>query len=124
MSTNCTIAIQHNDGSVTGILVHWDGGLWHAGPILYHHYSTEEKVRELLALGHLSSIDVDIDSSVAYGRDRGESNQQAIHSASWIEFLSKYEREYNYIFDDNEWIVKFSGSYYSELESELKRVSD
>ena len=111
MGTRSTIAIQNADGTVTGIYCHWDGYLSHNGRILAENYTTEESVRELIALGDLSSLGetigkkVDFDDydphegqCVAYGRDRGEINIDARTYASWSELLEDFGEEYDYLF--------------------------
>lgn len=104
MSTNATVRIREKDGSEKGIYVHWDGYVEHTGVTLQLAYNTEEKVRELIALGNLSILgyyvnpktsthsfdNPDKDVCVAYHRDRGED----------LEFYNNYgEQEFNYIFD-------------------------
>jgi len=55
MGTRSTIAIRNTDGTFEAIYCHWDGYLSHNGRILEENYTTEEKVRELIALGDISS---------------------------------------------------------------------
>lgn len=107
MSTNSTIAITNHDGTVTGIYCHWDGGYWHVGPTLYNHYQTEAEVRELLALGDISSLGEDTDSTEAYGRDRGEKDTDPTTVLYYKNFLEQYGQEYNYLFIPNDgWFVE------------------
>ena len=119
MGTRSTIAIQNADGTVTGIYCHWDGYLSHNGRILAENYTTEESVRELIALGDLSSLGetigekVDFDDydphegqCVAYGRDRGEINIEAQTYASWSELLDAFGQSYDYLFVPGQgWLV-------------------
>jgi len=56
MSTRCRIGIQNNDGTITSIYCHHDGYPSGVGEVLLNNYKTEEKIRELLKLGDLSSI--------------------------------------------------------------------
>jgi len=56
MATRSTIAIRNADNTVTAIYCHWDGYLSYNGKILFENYNTEEKVRELIALGDLSVL--------------------------------------------------------------------
>lgn len=120
MGTRGTIAIQNADGTVTGIYTHWDSYLSHNGVILYEHYNTEERVRELLALGDLSSLKPEIGEKhpfstfemregetwrdeydnwcTAYGRDRGETGTEARTVENWETFLDEYSQEFNYLF--------------------------
>ena len=56
MATRSTIGILNTDGSVTAVYCHWDGYPEHNGKILIENYTTEEKVRELIGLGSISSL--------------------------------------------------------------------
>jgi len=109
MATRSTIAIQNQDGTVTAIYCHWDGYPSHNGRILQENYTTEAQVRELLALGDLSSLGetigekVDFDDydshkgqCVAYGRDRGESG---VDQVIYRNYKSVEKQAYNYLFD-------------------------
>jgi hypothetical protein len=122
MGTRSTIAIQNEDGTVTGIYCHWDGYTSNNGRILEENYTTEEAVRELIALGDLSSlgetvgIKHDFDNAPrnkcnAYGRDRGETGVDAITFGSWDDLLEKMGQEYDYLFTPGKgWVVSyFSG---------------
>jgi hypothetical protein len=113
MGTRSTIAIQNADGTVSGIYCHWDGCLSHNGTILQDHYNTEDRVRELLALGNISSLGAEIgtmhDFDVAprgkcnaYGRDRGDKDQGARTCHSWRQFIQEEGQEYNYLFIPNQ----------------------
>ena len=113
MSTNATIANQIADDDIRIIYLHWDGDS--AGETLVRHYSDPAKVAELIKLGDLSSLGPEIgeqhdfnsrDRTVctAYGRDRGESDTEALRFSS----LEELERrgpveQYNYIFKDGKW---------------------
>lgn len=123
MATRSTIAIRNADTTVTGIYCHWDGYLSYNGKILVENYTTEAKVRELIALGDLSSLGESIgekvnfndpaahkDQCVAYGRDRGETGVDATTFGSWREMLNKVGEEYNYLFVPGEgWYVDYDG---------------
>ena len=117
MGTRSTIAIQNEDGTVTGIYCHWDGYLSNNGRILEENYTTEEAVRELIALGDLSSLGEtvgtkhDFDNAPrgecnAYGRDRGETGVDADTRNRWDDF----DQEFNYLFVPGEgWRVRYYG---------------
>ncbi len=122
MGTRSTIAIQNEDGTVTGIYVHWDGYLSHNGRILQENYTDEAQVRELIALGDLSSLGETIGEKtdfnnaakgqcLAYGRDRGETNIDAATFASHAELVEQIGQEYDYLFTPGAgWCVRyFSG---------------
>jgi hypothetical protein len=120
MGTRSTIAIQNEDGTVTGIYCHRAGYTAHNGRILAENYTTEAEVRELIALGDLSSLgaepgeqqDFDKRSThndnwcLAYGRDRGETGIDAETRNRWSDF----DQEFNYLFTPGEgWTVRYYG---------------
>lgn len=111
MGTRSTIAIQNEDGTVTGIYVHWDGYLSHNGRILNENYTDEDSVRALIGLGDLSSLgetigdkvdfndyDAHKGQCVAYARDRGETGVEAQTDDNWAALLESYGQEFNYLF--------------------------
>lgn len=129
MGTRSRIGIHNEDGTVTSIYCHWDGYVTHNGRILMEHYTTEERVRELMALGNLSSLGPAIGVKhpfrnpngygtpaydewekqhhgmcTAYVRDRGETNAVAKTVPSG-QFEGLFE-EYNYLFIHGRWLVR------------------
>ena len=119
MGTRSTIAIENADGTVTGIYCHWDGYLSHNGAILQENYTTEEAVRELIALGDLSSLGETVGvktdfinpakgQCVAYGRDRGEKDVAAKTCDSWTALLEDFGQEFDYLFVPGKgWTVRY-----------------
>jgi hypothetical protein len=113
MATRSTIAIKNSDGIIESIYCHWDGDS--NGQILKEHYSTEDRVRELISHGNASYLEAEINPKgehsfekpengvcVFYGRDRGESGQEKKKSSSFREWKQLFE-EYNYLFVDGAW---------------------
>lgn len=131
METRARIGIVEPDGSVTSIYTHWDGYPDHHGPILLNHYTTEERVRALLALGDLSVLAEDVGEKHdfnnppegvcnAYGRDLGEADTDARHSAS-VDDLKNIAEEYTYLFRPGiGWQVSDSGAGYVSLADLMK----
>jgi hypothetical protein len=131
MGTRSTIAIQNADGTVTGIYCHFDGYLSHNGKILQNHYNTEAAVRELIALGDLSSlgetvgVKVDFDDydahkgqCVAYGRDRGETGVEAATFDSHADLIEEFGQVYDYLFVPGEgWRVRYFKGWSLESRS-------
>jgi hypothetical protein len=86
MSTNAVIGMQHHDGSVKSIYLHWDGYPSHAGAVLIEHYLDANKVDMLINLGDISFLgpevteapkevigtDLVYNFTSAYHRDKGE----------------------------------------------------
>jgi len=129
MSTNSRVSIQLKNRKIKSIFVHWDGYLSGVGQDLLDFYNTEEKLNELLELGNLSVLGTSIGKKVdfnkfdsrenkqclAYGRDRGEDESEAIEHLD-----SEYEREYNYLFKNGIWLFrKWDKKIYKELTKEL-----
>lgn len=56
MSTRAYIGITNEDGSITAIYNHCDGGIKKLGYLLKKFFDTEVKVRELVRHGYISSI--------------------------------------------------------------------
>lgn len=124
MGTRSTIGIQNEDGSVTGIYCHWDGYLSHNGRILAENYTDEDRVRELIALGDISSLGAEIGTAHdfdsippgvtnAYGRDRGERDVDARTAHNWRQFRAENGQEYDYLFTPGKgWEVStYNGIY-------------
>ena len=142
MSTRSFIAKQIGDDEYLTIYCHSDGYLSYNGAMLIDHYNTEEKVDELLKLGDLSCLCQKLnpdptkphsfdygerqkDVTVAYGRDRGETNIEARTCS--MEKLDDPQNwtEYVYIFNkDNGWKYFRSGQSEQglrDIEEDLKK---
>lgn len=129
MATNALIGkLDLSDDGVTRITyisVHYDGYPSRCLPILMGHYNTPAKVDELLALGNLSVLDINIGIKIefnaydrretgrqclAYHRDRGERHRVEVlnHLNARTAFKRRCnEIGYGYLFDTetNEWSV-------------------
>ncbi len=137
MGTRSTIAIQNADGTVSGIYCHWDGYLSHNGQILQDHYADEAKVRELIALGNISSLGAEIGTAHdfdaapdgecnAYGRDRGERDVDACTEHNWRQFRAEHGQEYDYLFTPGAgWQVHtYNGIYELSVALETETEED
>ena len=126
MATRSNIGILNPDGTVDYIYCHFDGYLEHNGQILQEHYNTENRVKQLLALGDLSVLGESIGEKqdfnnrvkgtcLAYGRDRGESNTQA-STYSYEQYTTDNLEEYVYLFTPEKgWQVRSYGTRYWEI---------
>jgi len=100
------------------IYLHYDGYPTGAGFKLKNFYQTQKDVESLIALGNLSVLDMFTDPAeghsfsapvkgfcVAYGRDRGEKNQQAelLTFESFIDEFTGSWIEYTYYWDGEKW---------------------
>lgn len=117
MSTRSLICKENKDHTYTGIYCHWDGYPSNNGKILAEYYSDRNKVEELLKLGDLSYLDVNISPAngkvhtfdtpvkgvcVAYHRDRGEDYNEP-HLITPKEAKNSW-CEYMYVFGlDGKW---------------------
>ncbi len=129
MGTRSQIGIENADGTVTGIYCHWDGYPSHNGRILKDHYADEARVRELIAIGDISSLKEEIGEKhpfdmwgykgevdprwekwcKAYGRDRDEPDcaAETYHDAEY--FYKNFRvagTEYAYLFRNGKWYVR------------------
>lgn len=120
MSTRSRIAIEDRTGKVRSIYCHWDGYPKHHGPILLEHYSTREKVEELIKLGSISSLSTKVnikegvihnfenqtdDTVVAYHRDNGD-DLFIRTDDSLARFIKSDVEMYGYIFSvEGEWLL-------------------
>lgn len=116
MATRSSIAMIYKDGTVGAHYCHSDGYLSYNGEMLYEYYKDVDKVKELIALGDMSSLDIEVsppkgkkhsfdnpDNGVCvfYGRDRGESNVETQKYDSLETYLEKGNfQEYDYVFKE------------------------
>lgn len=117
MGTRSSITVQQ-EGKVKSIYCHWDGYPSHVGKMLLENYNSQEKANAIVAIGDLSSLDESIECpdghtfdnskkgySVFYGRDRGESNVDALECATLKDAIKKNSQEYDYFWDGKQWLV-------------------
>ena len=109
-STRARIGIEDPSGKIISTYIHNDGEPTGAGKILKSSYKNPAKIKQLLALGDISSLGRDIGSKHdfvnppkgevnAYGRDRGESNIKAKKSSSRGDYESlTYNTDGNYAY--------------------------
>jgi len=137
MATRSNIAIVNQDKSITSIYCHWDGYPEYVGKILLYNYKTSNIVNELLKLGNLSQLCENMHPTethtfdkpqsnvcVAYARERGEKDQEAIV----FEDLGEFEEDakmswadYQYLFDNGNWSYRNVNNTlgWKELTSEI-----
>lgn len=120
MATRSRIGVVQDDGTVRSIYCHWDGYPKYNGKVLLNHYDLE-KTERLVSLGDISSLDVRTEPFgdhtfdnpekgvvVAYGRDRGEKDVDAIVFNTWDD---AHTEEFCYIMDrDGTWYVSGWGN--------------
>jgi len=110
MSTNSAIAMKQEDGSIKSVYCHWDGYPSNQYPILVNGYGTTEFVDELIKLGNISNLEYSVDSTIFYGRDRHEDDQEPESYNDIAELMdSSLSAEYYYYFTGQKWNV-FDGN--------------
>lgn len=132
MSTRSRIGILNPDATITSVYCHNDGYVEGVGTALTTHYTNEAKIRELIALGDLSSVgplvappkgmkhrfgDAACGVTVAYGRDRGEMGCLARTHKDFGRFIEDPE-EYTYLWNGHEWLA-WHGSTQLNMAVEL-----
>ena len=132
MGTRSTIALEFADGTVEQIYCHWDGYLSHNGAILQEHYSCPYKLRDLIDLGGISSLDKEIGRkhdfntrlegvTTFYARDRGEELTKE-KFANFAVYKSEHQyEEFEYILRQVDgkavWFVSEGGKYITLAEA-------
>lgn len=125
MSTRSRIVMKMKKG-YRSIYCHWNGYPSWNGRVLVEAYQNKEKIEQLLELGDLSILDVNIGKKhdfeervrsktakgraeawcLAYGRDRGESGVNQVHHESFkalAGFLAESDADYVYLWKENRW---------------------
>ena len=140
MGTRSTIALEYADGTVDQIYCHWDGYLSNNGQILAKHYMDPFKVRQLMDLGDMSSLGINIGTQHAfdkapegectfYKRDRKESGTGAKNFIDFEDYIDNHQyEEYEYILRQVEgkavWFVKCHDDEYVPLVSAIADEQD
>lgn len=124
MSTRSRIAIETRDTDgnqvINSIYCHFDGYPEGVGTTLFNHYTSKEKVTELIKLGDISSLGIQLTSTtVAYHRDRGEDFCEPRVDHSIPEFIKSDVEEYGYLFtEEGEWLMVHGHVNASSREAE------
>ena len=135
MATRGNIGIINEDGSVTGIYVHWDSYPENVGKLLLKHYNTSGIVCELMDLGDLSSLNEKLNTDlphsfnkpvegvcVAYGRDRGETGVESRVFKNIDEYQNDGDKsgtDYQYLFENGKWIFRCHNNEWNELTARV-----
>jgi hypothetical protein len=134
--TTSRIAKVQEDGSVKSIYCHWDGNPSYNGAILFDNYQDPDKIDALLNLGDISVLGFEIGEKHdfdnppkgvvnSYGRDRGETDIEAMVDESLDEFLNniqEYNEHYTYLYDETgEWVFLVDNSKFISLEEAIAK---
>ena len=87
MGTRSRIAMRNEDGTFTSIYCQWNGYPSWMGRILLENYTDEQSVHKLIALGDISIL-----------------GQSAIITTNTKRFPSNRDEEYEYLFENGEWL--------------------
>ena len=111
MSTRSNIGIINVDGSLEVIYCHFDGYLEGVGRVLLENYNTEEKVRELLSRGHVSSLETNLIDCKFYheSSDKYSSIEEYNPDTLHIEY------QYLYNVSTKEWIYSQGAKIWRSL---------
>lgn len=122
MSTRSRIGYVMKTGAIASVYCHSDGYIEGVGHTLLKHYTDPKKVRALIKLGDLSSLGEEVAPprgaevlhsfekrmpgvTVAYKRDREETDAAPAQSATVEEFLAIDSRqEFSYLWDGRWWV--------------------
>ena len=134
MATRSSVAVKLASGKTLAVYCHWDGYLQGVGKTLVNHYTSLDKIMELIVLGDISSLRPEIgakhafdnphkfgtqeynlhkesvdDMTTFYGRDRSEKGVEFRAYDSPDEYVKKYEYsgvEFFYLYDitEGEWL--------------------
>ena len=119
MATRARIGIALDNGNTSSIYSHWDNQPIHNGAILLLYYNSEDKVRELLSHGNMSSLGVKTGGDVPhefysrehnkigfpsvytfYHRDRGDNFSPAVEMTR-KEMI--HQEQFSYLWKDGKW---------------------
>ena len=126
MATRARIGIALDNGNTSSIYSHWDNYPIHNGAILLLYYNSEDKVRELLSHGDMSSLGVKTGGDVShefysrehnkigfpsvctfYHRDRGDNLCPAVEMTRQ-EMI--HEEQFSYLWKDGRWWYSSCGA--------------
>lgn len=153
MGTRSAIIVKVGHRKYAGIYCHWDGYPTHVGKMLFNHYNTLDKAEALIALGDLSSLKENLAPpegathtfdnpyvedktsnyasskvTVAYGRDRGETDPDFVHPKAGKtvdEVSDKIDCAYVYVFRNGAWRYReVSSEYFKTLTEKVVNAKD
>ena len=120
MGTRSRIGMKQEDGSVKSIYCHWYGYPDGVGKELIVNYQDPEKVKKLISLGDISSLNARVepdpeeehsfddpkkDITVAYHRDRGEEYTEPRVDQTIFAYSKSDLEAYGYLYSDGVWFI-------------------
>jgi hypothetical protein len=99
MATRSLVLKKGDDGRLSGIYVHWDGYPSYMGKTLQMHYTNKDKLDALIAQGHASIVERNVETSEFYHRDHNGTLLQItpFNKQDIKEVASVSDAEYVYI---------------------------
>ncbi|NJO50835.1 MAG: hypothetical protein HC840_16860 [Leptolyngbyaceae cyanobacterium RM2_2_4] len=98
MGTRSHISVEFPDKTYKTIYCHWDGYPSHNGVVLHNHYGDFERAKSLVEMGDMSFLDITLEKSTFYHRDRQEDLNVTAHT-NWDELQDFLDGNYHYVFD-------------------------
>lgn len=111
MGTNSYIFYEESPSNLQGIYCNFDGNLNGVGITLYRHYQNIEKIKQLINLGSISSLDKECDRNPQY-QIMSSYNTEQRHNG----YTFAYHRDRKDPIDENQSILK---NNMNELENYL-----
>ncbi len=143
MATRSAILMETKKGHFKGVYCHSDGYFSWNGRILYNHYQDKDKIKKLINLGDISSLDKEIDIpegvshsfdfdkrapgiTVFFTRDReGASKKDSMAiKGSLSDVLDRIDHAYAYIFINNEWYTLMDNIDYHDDEYDTSKINE
>ena len=128
MGTRARIGLELSDGSILSAYHHWDGFPEWLGRILNTHYTTKEKVAELIDGGDMSSCWTEDrwnsetkaqEYGPQYYSQRGDDCPPRLDADLCEYLLPENGEEYHYLFRNGEWVCYNMNCY---VESKLPEI--
>jgi hypothetical protein len=128
MATRARIGLELADGSILSAYHHWDGYPEWLGRILNTHYTTKEKVAELIDGGDMSSCWTEDrwnsetkaqEYGPQYYSQRGDDCPPRLDADLCEYLLPENGEEYHYLFRNGEWVCYNMNCY---VESKLPEI--
>lgn len=92
MATRSRIGMVNEDGTVSSIYCHWDGYPSNNGKILLENYKDRDKVKRLIDLGPISSLNAEVSPGDIY-ESKNTDVKKAIKLLTDVELIKKHSFE-------------------------------
>lgn len=109
MSTRSIIALTTKQNTIDFISCHFDGDIDYVGRILVQNYNTYKKVKNLIDLGDICSLEKSLsktkflDNNLYQTKCRSFNNEEQF--MNYFRDIQKHDKEFIYLFKNNKWYV-------------------